>query len=68
MQLIRGGTLSVDNEDKFVHQIYVESPAFNYESDEQPPGTNVDVAFPKPGVFEVRCHIHPKMLLHVEVQ
>ena len=68
VQLNRGDTLSFNNEDKFVHQIYIDSSTFNFESDEQPPGTNVDVAFSKPGAFEVRCHIHPKMLLHVDVR
>ena len=68
LQVTRGDTISFDNEDKFTHQIYVESPTFTYESDEQPPGTHVDVTFPKTGLFEVRCHIHPKMLLHVDVR
>jgi plastocyanin len=68
VQISRGDTLSFSNDDKFIHQVYVESPAFTYESDEQPPGTNVDVTFPKPGLFEVRCHIHPKMLLQVDVR
>ena len=67
VQLSRGQTLRFSNEDKFIHQIYVESPSFNYESDEQSPGSNVDVAFTQAGTFEVRCHIHPKMLLHVDV-
>ncbi len=63
----RGDTVRFKNEDKFVHQIYVELPGFTYESDEQPPGENIDVTFPKSGLFEVRCHIHPKMLLRVDV-
>ncbi|HEX2940071.1 MAG TPA: hypothetical protein VHO91_03425 [Rhodopila sp.] len=67
IQILRGDTIRFNNEDKFVHQIYVESPNFTYESDEQPPGNNIDVIFTKSGLFEVRCHIHPKMLLRVDV-
>jgi plastocyanin len=68
VQIVRGETVRFSNVDKFIHQVYVESPSFNYESDEQAPGNDVDVAFLKTGTFEVRCHIHPKMLLHVDVR
>ncbi|WP_428489642.1 hypothetical protein [Rhodopila sp.] len=67
LQLARGDTIRFSNDDKFRHQIYVESPSFTFESDEQAPGTAVDITFPQAGLFQVRCHIHPKMLLQVEV-
>ena len=63
-----GEVLRFVNNDLFLHQIYVETPSFNFESDEQEPGTNVDIQFSKTGLFQVRCHIHPKMLLQVEVR
>jgi len=68
VQIPKGGIVRFINDDLFLHQVYVETPSFNFESDEQEPGTNVEVQFPKPGLFEVRCHIHPKMLLQVEVK
>jgi len=34
----------------------------------QPPGGSVVVPFDKAGLFNVRCHIHPDMLLHVTVK
>jgi plastocyanin len=68
LQIARGDTVRFDNSDQFRHQIYVDSPAFTFESDEQEPGTNVDILFSKAGLFQVRCHIHPKMLLQVEVR
>lgn len=68
LQMIRGGVVRFDNVDTFIHQIYVESPTFSYDSNEQSPGEQIDITFPKSGTFEVRCHIHPKMLLNVEVQ
>ena len=63
-----GGILRLENDDEFVHQIYINAPTMTYESDEQEPGKTVDVHFDKPGTFEVRCHIHPRMLLQVTVK
>jgi plastocyanin len=68
VQIARGDTVHFTNDDDFTHQIYVQSPAFTYESAEQDPGGAVDVRFTAAGTFEVRCHIHPKMLLRVEVR
>ena len=63
-----GATLSFSNQDEFIHQIYVDSPGFKYDSAEQPPGQTLQIAFPDAGMFPVRCHIHPKMLLIVHVK
>ena len=63
-----GDSLLFTNEDPFLHQIYVNSPRLNFESDEQPPGKTIAVHFPDRGTFEVRCHIHPKMSLAVTVE
>jgi plastocyanin len=63
-----GDTLHIANDDLFTHQVYVDSPAFKFESDEADPGANVDIRFTAAGSFNVLCHIHPKMKLHVTVQ
>jgi plastocyanin len=68
LHISRGDTIRFNNEDDFVHQAYVESPSFSFETDEQEPGTSTEIRFPKAGTFEVRCHIHPKMLLIVDVR
>jgi plastocyanin len=68
LQIMHGDHVKFLNEDTFTHQIFVHSPTMNYESDEQEPGTNVEIPFPTAGTFEVRCEIHPKMLLVVEVK
>jgi plastocyanin len=65
--LARGGTLHFSNQDDFTHEIYIESPQFTFDSDEQEPGTTVTVTIPVSGHFPVRCHIHPKMHLDVDV-
>ena len=68
VQVGRADTIHFTNEDEFTHQIYVDAPAMTFESDEQEPGQAVDIRFPTAGVFQVRCHIHPKMLLTVTVK
>ena len=68
VQIAPGDTVRFTNNDDFTHQVYVNSPSFTYESAEQEPGQVVDVRFPMAGAFEVRCHIHPKMLLRVDVR
>ena len=64
----RGDTIAFSNDDEFLHQIYVDSKAMSFDSAEQPPGQTINVVFPQPGTFRVRCHIHPKMLLTVHVK
>jgi plastocyanin len=63
-----GTTLNFSNQDEFIHQIYVDSPGFAYDSAEQPPGETLRITFPNAGTFPIRCHIHPKMLLTVHVK
>jgi plastocyanin len=63
-----GTTLNFSNQDEFLHQIYVDTPGFAYDSAEQPPGVTLRIPFPNAGTFAVKCHIHPKMLLTVHVK
>ena len=64
----RGDTIRFVNDDPFLHQIYVVSDTFNFDSDEQPPGQAIDVTWPIAGTFVVQCHIHPTMHLIVNVK
>lgn len=63
-----GTTVEIKNDDRVLHHVYIEQPDFNFDSGEQPPGKNVRIRFDKNGMFEVRCDIHPKMLLRVRVE
>lgn len=58
-------SLTVTNDDEFIHQIYSEGL---FDTDEKRPGQNIVANFPRSGTFEVRCHIHPKMKLVVNVK
>lgn len=64
----KGDTLHVANDDEFTHQVYVDDPAFKFDSAESDPGNAIDIKFTASGTFDVFCHIHPKMKLHVTVQ
>ena len=68
LRVPRGNKIEFRNSDQFIHQLYVDSAAFKFSSNEQQPGQVVDVAFPVAGTFEVRCEIHPKMVMSVIVE
>lgn len=68
VSIARGGVVRFSNEDRFRHQLYIDSPAMSFDSDEHDPGTTLDIPFTTAGTFEVRCHIHPKMLMTVSVR
>ena len=68
IEVHKGDTLRIANDDQFTHQVYVDNPAFKFESAESDPGNTVDIRFTTSGSFDVLCHIHPKMKLHVTVQ
>lgn len=67
MTVEAGEIVRFTNDDPFLHQIYVESPGFSFDSNEQSPGDATDVTFDRPGSYEVLCGIHPLMSLRVEV-
>jgi plastocyanin len=60
----RGGTVTFNNDDEFIHQMYVDGL---FDSSEKAPGERLTESFPRSGTFEVKCHIHPKMKLTVRV-
>ncbi len=63
-----GDTVHFHNDDEFIHHVYVKSPDFNFDSDEQPPGETIEIRFTHAGDFDVQCAIHPKMHLLVHVK
>jgi plastocyanin len=65
--IAKGDTLTITNNDEFIHQIYVQAPSFAFDTAEKSPGQNIVEVFPASGTFEVHCHIHPKMKLLVHV-
>jgi cytochrome c peroxidase len=65
LEIAAGDVVEFTNDDEFLHQIFVTAASFKFDSAEQAPGETIEVAFPNSGVYTVRCHIHPKMLLSI---
>jgi plastocyanin len=68
LDIAAGDVVQFTNDDEFLHQIFVAAASFKFDSAEQAPGETIEVTFPNPGVYAVRCHIHPKMLLSITVK
>ena len=69
LSITAGDTLVFVNDDgELLHHAYVRSDTFSFDIGEQAPGTQVPVRFTRPGSFQVRCDIHPRMVLDVTVK
>ena len=68
IELKRGQSLKVTNEDRFVHHVFVEAPDMKYDSGEQRPGRVLSIPFEKAGEYVLECAIHLKMKLRVTVK
>ena len=65
----RGDTVHIVNDDgELIHHAYVATDTFSFDSGEQDPGSTTDIRFTADGTFTVRCRIHPKMALVVNVE
>jgi plastocyanin len=56
-----GSTVSFPNMDPIFHNIFSLSRAKAFDLGSYDKGETRDVMFPKPGVVEVYCHLHPNM-------
>ncbi|PKQ06549.1 MAG: hypothetical protein CVT72_06205 [Alphaproteobacteria bacterium HGW-Alphaproteobacteria-11] len=63
----QGTTVTFRNDDEFLHQIFSTEPKLRFDTKERKPGETIDILFTEAGIYQVRCHIHPKMLLEVTV-
>jgi len=62
-----GEPLVFVNQDPFGHNVYSESPGGEFDIGRQQNGQRLTVKFARPGVFEARCRIHPRMRLEITV-
>ncbi len=63
-----GDTVVFVNDDKFAHNIYSETPGFEFNYRKQMPGEEDILVLDKAIVFEVRCAIHPRMNMTISVK
>jgi plastocyanin len=63
-----GDTVTYKNGDDVTHNINVTDPDGNTDDKGlQKPGETISETFAKPGEYDVRCSIHPKMHMKVTV-
>jgi len=63
-----GESITFSNSDEVAHNVFSATPGHEFEIVRQAPGEKSTIAFPKEGVVEVRCSIHPRMKLMVTVK
>lgn len=63
-----GEVLRIVNDDTRTHNVRIDGPGLNLNSDAQSPGDAVTVGFDQPGHYDVICGIHPEMRLSIEVK
>jgi plastocyanin len=62
-----GATVSFPNMDPIFHNIYSLSKAKSFDLGSYDKGETRSVRFPKPGIVQVYCHLHPNMQATVVV-
>lgn len=63
-----GQSVTFVNDDPFGHNVYSLSVGGEFDIGLQAAGESSIVPFPRPGTFDVRCRIHPKMRAQVVVR
>lgn len=63
-----GDSINFANNDKKTHNVYSRSKGHKFDIGAQRPGTSASHTFSAPGKVKVRCAIHPRMKLTVNVE
>jgi plastocyanin len=63
-----GDSVLFVNDDPVVHNVFSETPGFEFNLKRQPAGASAGVPFTRVGVAEIRCAIHPSMKLTITVR
>lgn len=62
-----GDTITFVNNDSVTHNVYSRSKGNKFDSGAQAPNSSMTQTFSSPGKVKVRCAIHPRMKLTVNV-
>lgn len=63
-----GGRVTFENRDPFGHNVYSPTPGAVFDIGLQDPDAETTVSFPRTGVYEIRCRIHPRMRAEITVE
>lgn len=68
LSLKAGESIKIVNDDIFLHHAFIDSDDLEFDSGSMEEGESANVTFKEPGVYNVKCAIHPKMNLEVTVK
>ena len=60
-------SIRIRNDDDCVHHVYCAKGPMKFNSGPQAQNVDVVIKFPEPGDYELRCAIHPAMVLKISV-
>ena len=63
-----GDSITFMNNDSVTHNVYSRSKGYRFDSGAQAPNSSMTQVFSSPGKVKVRCAIHPRMKLTVNVE
>lgn len=64
----KGESVKILNDDFFLHHAFIDSDDMEFDSGSMDEGESATIKFSTPGVYNVKCAIHPKMNLEVTVK
>lgn len=68
IELSKGQSLTFVNGDSVVHNVFSNTPGFEFNLKVQSPGQSSSLEIERSGSFEVRCAFHPNMKMKVAVK
>ncbi len=63
-----GDTVLFINDDRYAHNLFSDTAGFEFDLRKQMPGDEYRLVLKKRGTFKVRCVIHPRMKMTVNVE
>ena len=63
-----GDSVVFINDDRYAHNLFSDTPGFEFDVRKQMPGDKHRMALEKRGEFKIRCVIHPRMKMTVNVK
>ncbi len=63
-----GDTVLFVNDDRYAHNLYSDTKGFEFDVRKQMPGDEYKLVLKKSGTFMIRCVIHPRMKMTVNVE
>ena len=67
ISITAGDTVTFVNDDKLRHNVYSRTKGHKFKIKKQKPGDEDSITFDSAGAIDVRCAIHPKMKLMINV-